>query len=343
VNAPEMQTVNRLAVRSGLGPVRELAPLVGGANNRAYRVECQRGAAFLKAYFRSPADPRDRLGAEFAFARFAFTAGIRALPRPLACDAVARLGLFEFMEGERPTQATDALVTQAAEFVNFLNEERWRPAAATLPLASEACFSIEEHLGVVGGRANRLGDIEPGSDIDREAMRFVRRILLPVWEAVRNEARVHTRTAGISLSRPLDARSRWVSPSDFGFHNALVGIDGRAIFLDFEYAGWDDPAKLICDFFSQPAVPVPERCFDSFARTVAASSHDPAAVLARVQLLMPIYRLKWVCIRLNEFLADGGSRRRFSAGEDWEARKARQLAQARTALTGLVTQQRVSA
>ena len=25
-------------------------------------------------------------------------------------------------------------------------------------------------------------------------------------------------------------------------------------FIDFEYAGWDDPSKLICDFFCQPAV-----------------------------------------------------------------------------------------
>lgn len=343
MNAPDFQAVNRLAVRSGLGPVRELAPLAGGANNRAYRVECQRGAAFLKAYFRSPADPRDRLGAEFTFSRFAFSVGIRALPKPLACDAAGRLGLFEFVEGVRPTETTDTLVAQAAELVSILNEERWRPAAATMPLASEACFSIEEHLGVVGGRANRLGDIEPGTDIDREALQFVHRDLLPSWEAVRNEARRQTRTVGLSLSQSLDARSRCVSPSDFGFHNALVGIDGRAIFLDFEYAGWDDPAKLICDFFCQPAVPVPERCFDAFARTVAAPFHEAAAVLARVQLLLPVYRLKWVCIRLNEFLADGGSRRRFSAGEDWEARKARQLAQARAALTGLVTRQRVSA
>jgi hypothetical protein len=343
MKVPDFHAVNSLAVRSGLGPVRELTPVVGGANNRAYRVECQRGVVFLKAYFRSPADPRDRLGAEFAFARFAFTVGVRAIARPLACDTIRRLGLYEFVQGVRPTEATDALVVQAAEFVIAMNEERWRPAAAALPLASEACFSIEEHLGVVGGRANRLGEIEPGSDIDREALRFVRRELLPAWEAVRNDARHRARTAGTSLSQPLDAPSRCISPSDFGFHNAIMGIDGRAIFLDFEYAGWDDPAKLICDFFCQPAISVPERCFDTFARTVAASFHEAAAVLARVQLLLPVYRLKWVCIRLNEFLTEGGSRRRFSADEDTETRKSRQLARARAALAGLVMHQRVCA
>ena len=48
-----------------------------------------------------------------------------------------------------------------------------------------------------------------------------------------------------------------LSPSDFGFHNALVDDDGQVTFLDFEYAGRDDPAKLVSDFFCQPEIPVP--------------------------------------------------------------------------------------
>jgi hypothetical protein len=343
VNAPDLATIERLTIHAGLGSMRQLVPLAGGANNRVFRADCERGRAFVKAYYRSPADPRDRLGAEFAFARFALAAGLRCIAKPLACDAAGRLGLFEFVEGVRPTQASDSLVVQAAEFIRALNAEQWRPAAAGLPLASEACFSIEEHLGVVGGRANRLGDIAPGSDIDRDALRFVRRDLLPVWEAVRDDARLAAHEGGLSVSRPLAARSRCISPSDFGFHNALIGPDDRATFLDFEYAGWDDPAKLICDFLCQPAVPVPERHFDSFARAIASTVPDPAAVTARARLLLAVYRVKWVCIRLNEFLADGGTRRRFSSGDDLDARKLRQLASARVALAGLTERERVSA
>jgi len=343
LNAPDFTTVERLAIRSGLGSMRTLVPLGGGANNRVYRLECERGPAFLKAYYRSPADPRDRLGAEFAFARFAVAAGARAIAKPLVCDSAARLGLFEFVEGARPTEATESLVAEAAEFVRELNAERWRPAAAGLPLASEACFSIEEHLGIVGGRVNRLGDIAPGSDIDREALRFVRRDLLPLWEAVRDDTRLTARDNGLSLGRPLETRSRCVSPSDFGFHNALVSSDARVTFVDFEYAGWDDPAKLICDFCWQPAVPVPSSAFGGFARAVASPFPDGEVILARARVLHLVYRLKWVCIRLNEFLSDGGSRRRFSSSEEPEARKARQLASARAALASFVERERISA
>ena len=60
------------------------------------------------------------------------------------------------------------------------------------------------------------------------------------------------------MDHPLDTQESVLSPSDFGFHNALLGPDGKLCFIDFEYAGWDDPAKLICDFFCQPQTPVPQ-------------------------------------------------------------------------------------
>ena len=39
--------------------------------------------------------------------------------------------------------------------------------------------------------------------------------------------------------------------SDFGFHN-VINKNNKLFFIDFEYAGLDDPIKLICDFYCQP-------------------------------------------------------------------------------------------
>jgi hypothetical protein len=127
-----------------------------------------------------------------------------------------------------------------------------------------------------------------------------------------------------------------VSPSDFGFHNALLEFDDRVRFLDFEYAGWDDPAKLICDFFCQPAVPVPPRFFEPFTQAIAACYPHPEMVIGRTRLLMPVYRVKWVCIRLNEFLPTGNRRRQFSLdAEQVDTRRTLQLDAARVALSQL--------
>lgn len=343
VSELDAQAIERLTILAGLGAPRGVVPLPGGANNRVYRVAALRGAALLKVYFRHPGDPRDRLGAEFGFARFARAAGVPCVPRPLANDPAAGLGLYEFIGGQRAEAATDSLIQQAAAFVRDLNAARWRPSASLLPNASEACFSIEEHLGLIEQRVNRLGEITPASELDREAVCFVHRTLMPIWEGVRDGARRAARTAGISTARTLDQTARCISPSDFGFHNALISPEGTAAFIDFEYAGWDDPAKLVCDFFCQPAVPVPISHLDRFARSVADGLPDPASVLARSLVLLPVYRVKWICIRLNEFLPVGSGRRLFAAAEDREHRKHRQLASARSAVDAIYQSHKVSA
>ena len=77
------------------------------------------------------------------------------------------------------------------------------------------------------------------------------------WRALRAGALAALGRTPPAWAGPLGEADRVVSPSDFGFHNALRTEDGRLAFLDFEYAGWDDPAKLVCDFELQPAVPAP--------------------------------------------------------------------------------------
>ena len=107
-------------------------------------------------------------------------------------------------------------------------------------------------------------------------------------------------------------------------------------FLDFEYAGWDDPAKMVCDFFCQPAVPVPLHFYDDVVGRVAAVSGG-SSLPQRIGLLLPVYQLKWCCILLNDFLPLGRRRRSFAGGTAaQEEQKARQLQKARQALQNLV-------
>ena len=113
-----------------------------------------------------------------------------------------------------------------------------------------------------------------------------------------------------------------LSPSDFGFHNALAGHDGKLTFLDFEYAGRDDPAKLASDFFCQPEVPVPlELSSRHFVRRLGDGLEPRRSRAGRaVEILLDAYRIKWTCIILNDFLPLGAARRAFAdAGERAEA------------------------
>jgi len=53
-----------------------------------------------------------------------------------------------------------------------------------------------------------------------------------------------------------------ISPSDFGFHNALMTDESDLSFFDFEYAGWDDSVKMFYNLFCQPDIPVQVDCLE---------------------------------------------------------------------------------
>ena len=118
-----------------------------------------------------------------------------------------------------------------------------------------------------------------------------------------------------------------LSPSDFGFHNALASAQGLS-FLDFEYAGRDDPAKLVCDFFCQPEIPVPMHHYAGFVSRLVQGLELDEAARVRCRILVDAYRVKWACIMLNDFLPLDAARRAFAAEGSQAARCARQLAAA---------------
>jgi hypothetical protein len=302
--------------------------LRGGANNQAFRVDGLAAEPLLvKRYFLHSGDPRDRFAHERAFYTYSAQAGVEQMPRAIAWDQAQRLGVFTFENGEPPTTATLSLVQAAMKFFRQLNGPL--RVGAALPNASEACFSIEEHVQAIAKRVASLGSIQCVDTVDHEAQSFVQEHLLSAWQAVRTD--LEERFAKTERAELLPQNERCVSPSDFGFHNTLVQGD-RVIFIDFEYAGWDDPAKLVGDFFCQPEVPVSEQHWPEMIKCTATALalRRPDRFQQRCLALLPAYQIKWACILLNEFTAAGRSRRAFSLGESAAAaRRVRQLERAR--------------
>ena len=322
------EKVSPFITKHGVTSGYTLQPLPGGANNRVYRLRAEGGDRALKVYFQNPADPRDRFRAEHAFYRHLWQQGVRRTPEPLGWDTENRLGLFSFVDGRklRAEEINEAAVRQALDFIVEANRDR--SSAQDVPVASEACFSLAEHLGVVERRVLRLQNITGETEVDQAAAVFVREELNPTWEKIQTAIRAQ---AGSTLNDEVPKTARCLSPSDFGFHNALLTADGLK-FFDFEYAGWDDPAKLCCDFFCQPQLPVALAHWDLFVNGLATAL-GATNLPARAKLLLPAYQIKWCCIILNEFLRGEQSRREFALGDGAaEERKRMQLDKARAAL-----------
>jgi hypothetical protein len=325
--------ITRLLSRAGIADNYSLSRLAGGANNRVFRVDAPQRTVLLKSYFRHPGDRRDRCGAEWAFATAAWEIGVRAIPEPLARDPESRLSLFEFIPGRKleSHEINCERVREAVVFFLQINSRRQELCIRALPDASEACFRLADHLTGLRRRIHRLQAIDPAGDSERAAAEFMTQTLRPLFVEVLDWTTTAAADAGIDVHDELTDNERCVSASDFGFHNALLGADGRMKFIDFEYAGRDDPAKTICDFFCQPELPVPADCRALFSGEIASGLENPERLQRRLELLLPMYRLSWCCIMLNDFLPAGNERRRFAGTVDDEVRKWRQLEKARQA------------
>ncbi|HEY6000796.1 MAG TPA: aminoglycoside phosphotransferase family protein, partial [bacterium] len=108
--------------------------------------------------------------------------------------------------------------------------------------------------------------------------------------------------AGIDPAADLPGAERTLSPSDAGFHNTLLRQDGELVFLDFEYFGWDDPAKLVADFFLQPQAPLAPPLRPGFLARLEPGFGGRPGFRARLALLYPLLALKWCLIMLNVYL-----------------------------------------
>lgn len=314
-----------------------LEPLSASGNNRVFTLHCDEETLVLKWYFHDAADTRDRLGTEYSFLEHAWNMGLRCIPQPLCNDLTNHLALYEFVEGYKleADYVDVAAMRQAAQFLALLNSPQSRAAATALPDASEACFSVAAHFAMVDARLAKLVYMPVESDVDRAAAEFVSR-LTKYWHGTKARLLEGCASLGLNPDIALPAGQRCLSPSDFGFHNALVRPDGSLCFIDFEYAGWDDPAKAVGDFFSHPGVAVPHTQLEPFLAQALAPFEDAHPMAARVRLLEPISQVKWCCIILNEFLPAAARRRNFAnPGVDVIARKQRQLDKATTLFESL--------
>ena len=304
----------------------------GGGNNKVFILEMNGIPKYvMKHYFQHVSDPRDRFRAEWTFLEYARDAGVSCVPKPIVCDPKRGIAIFEYITGHKvlADQLNGNHISQALDFFESLKNTDSNNYKGLLP-ASESCFSMREHLDCVNRRITRLLQIDNESEINRSVYYFIRNELIPLWEKIQTGILNEENKGIFQIDETLAERDICISPSDFGFHNAIQTDQGKLFFIDFEYAGRDDPVKMICDFFCQPEVPIPHSYLPMFSTRVLERLDNPESHYQRLKMLLPVHTLKWCCIILNEFLPTGMDRRMFANQNiDFDEIKCTQLKKAK--------------
>ena len=269
--------------------------LHGGINNQVFR--CGDGAQkWVIKGFRSvtPGQP-DRMKAELQFLQFANQVAPGFTPILVCSDLSRRCLILEHIEGKafrKGKPPTEEAIAAAVCFVHLLNRNQRQGVQLIEQEAAEGFLSLRQHVANVHERLQFMSCRHIEAQIRTKAevlLGFIRAEIDMV------EARIN-RLIGLGLiTDSIDVSQCCISPGDFGFHNAII-TPGGIRFIDFEFAGWDDPAKTTLDFSLQPRVPVLGR---GLPLLMAWPKEVRKSVKIRCQQMAPILRIKWLCILLS--------------------------------------------
>ncbi len=322
-----------------------LEPLCGGGNNRLFRLRTASGALYaLKRYLQQPGDPRDRFGVETGAVGFLNDQAVTGVPRLLARDRPSATALYEWIDGQ-PVHSPGAVeIDTLLELIRNLKKVGASPASGLQPPASAACFSATALLRQIEQRQHRL---QPVLAAEPSLRQFIRTRFTPRLAQWRQRAEHRYARLGIDPDTPVPKPHRTLSPSDFGFHNALAARDGRLVFLDFEYFGWDDPVKMGNDLLLHPGMNLaenrtgPDRPAERLLRGLEDIFADSFFFSQRLRILFPLFALCWCLILLNEFIPDRWARRAAAKGldvndvDEWQRVKRQQLEKSQRLLSNL--------
>ncbi|NDV26689.1 phosphotransferase [Desulfovibrio sp. JC010] len=296
---------------SGELPVK-VAPIRAGRNSRVFRVDCESGKSLLAKFYLQPtADGRSRLKQEWDAIIFMTGSGMGKIPSPLGFDESLQGAIFSFIPGPPVENGTDQDVREIVSFLASLKDISMLPEATQIPRAAEACFSPAELVDNIKNRLARLQALPAENRIYKRMHSFLDDRFFPEFDRCIGIAKQHF--PGELWHEQLKKNFRTLSPSDFGFHNALRTESGLA-FVDFEYFGWDDPVKAAADFLLHPAMDLGAQQMAVFFAGMKNTFKSDQNFTRRFKTYLPLFRLKWCMILLNEFINQHLERREFARG-----------------------------
>lgn len=290
-------------------PVQDVLAVRGGGNNRLFKIHCSTRSFALKWYPPQVEDPRDRLGAEFRALHFLHENGPSPTPRAFHYDPETNVGVYEWIEGAPPGQPGPDDIDSAVSFAASLYALSKKEDAQNISPASEACFSAAILVEQIERRAVRL---EALASEHPSLKSFLSQLFRPRFSQAIDNATEGYEKNGLEFNAEIPEARRTLSPSDFGFHNAIRREDKSLVFLDFEYFGWDDPVKLVSDFLLHPGMNLTADLRQRFCVGAGAIFSSEPNFTLRFQLLFPLFALRWSMILLNEFLPERLERRKIA-------------------------------
>lgn len=264
--------------------------LNGGKNSKVLKFSDRKNYYVIKIY-------KDlyRLKREKSFYVFLKKNKVSSVPNLLYFNEKLKIIIFDFVIGKKVKKISKSDITKLLIFLNTINQKK----KLNMPLSIGGIKNRADHIKLCQKKINDLKFINHKFFKNNKLKNFIYSDLIPTFEYYKNKTNNNIfKKYLINLSK----KDLILSPSDIGFHNILKD-EKKLIFIDFEYAGLDDPLKLICDFLVQPDQKITSAQKKQFVENKLFSKSRSSNIGDLVNLFLPFHKLKWCCIMLNEIRA----------------------------------------
>ena len=273
-------------------PIASVSRASRSGNSKVFCVMTESGRKYAAKFYPDLRwDSRPRLQRESSAYRL--LEHLDFTPKLVCAQVELNVGVFEWIEGKKPGSSNPGAIQSALEFTRVL-KELYDRSDQNFPEASEACLSVFELVSQIENRLLALDSIE-----HQELQAFLRGRLRPLWKGIL--ARQSQWWSDVAKDSTLPLEKQTLSPSDFGFHNAIEREDGRILFNDFEYFGRDDPVKLIADFLWHPGMRLTPMEKEQWIRGTFGIFAADSGLVARLRNTWAYYGVRWALIILNSF------------------------------------------
>jgi Ser/Thr protein kinase RdoA (MazF antagonist) len=292
-----------------------------GTNNRLVRLDLADGPPLLAKFYAR--DRWDRLGPEYAGLDYLARRGVGGAPRPFLRDDDRLFGVYSFEAGER--RAPDAIGTADAVAASRLAARlhAFQPdASGDLVPANAACIAHADQIRLIEWRLRAFETDAYPEVRDRPSTRDLRaaveRLVAAAVDGLAAEA----------VARPIQSDARRLNTYDFGPHNWLVRADGGLTVVDFEGAGWDDPARMVMGCVSHPGSQgLSAEATTAFLGAYAEARGLSDEEIARYERVGRLFDVEWATVYAAAATPEAVEPKRFGVpGFDLEAHLAGCLA-----------------
>ena len=200
---------------------------------------------------------------------------------------------FEESVKRSPEDITKEEVDRMVDFVCYMHGFSPSSIPDKFDNAVMPVFSFEQFLGGAKFRINKFLEYIKQENVHGDIKNFNDSYDIEGLVAyVENKVK---QMSGPDYSESLDTEKRRLSSADFGIHNMLFRPEGDICFIDFEYFGWDDPARLISSFYYHDANSrMGQDKRQHFVKGYKTSSSLPPDVLKRIDTAMLLSSAEWI-------------------------------------------------